>query len=96
MESKSGWGGGGAAGGRAATPFAAERERFTWLKNPETAFQSYSVESGHNALPLMIAPRQAGLLSGPVGKLEGKNALGHAAGPTRRGFGASDLAFGSH
>jgi hypothetical protein len=39
-----------------------------------------SFDTCHNALPGMIAAREAGLLSGRVGSLIGKNALGHAAG----------------
>ena len=91
---------GGAAGGRAATPFAAERDALPSQKLVKSlsillnSFLSRAYES--KCVASKNSRERGGLPSGPVSRLEGKNALRHAAGPTHCGFGTSDLAFGSH
>jgi len=73
-------------------PFCGREGRFTRLRIRKKLSDpsQFFFESGsrvHNSLAPTIAEGEAGLLSGPVGRLEGKNALGHAAGPARCGFG---------
>ena len=71
--------------------FCGREGHFTRLRIRRKSFDpSQFFDSGsrvHNSLAPTLAEGGAGLLSGPVGRLEGKNALGHAAGPGVCGFG---------
>jgi hypothetical protein len=92
-------GGGGAAGGRAATPFAAERDGLPLRKILEQFFGCFkglycdskllsllNPAGESRTLDLTILAGGAGALSGRSGRLKRKNALGRMARVTHNGI----------